>query len=256
MITSNLIGGLGNYMFQIASSYSLSLDKGVDNIFNINDNLKVHNHITTYVNNILRKVNFVESDLQIQNYYNEPFFHHQEIKYTPNLKLNGYFQSEKYFIHNKEKILELYCIDDFSKKEIEKKYGEILNKNTCSLHVRRGDYLGLINHHPPCSLSYYNQAINEFSNDTIFLVFSDDINWCKEVFTGDNFIFIENNKDYIDLWLMSLCKNNIIANSSFSWWGAWLNKNENKKVVAPSKWFGNAISHNTNDLIPSEWKKI
>lgn len=256
MITSNLIGGLGNYMFQIATTYSLSIDYGIENIFNINDNLKVHNHITTYIHNILRNVNFVNYALPIINHYNEPFFHYQEIKYIHNVRLNGYFQSEKYFVHNREKILELYSIDKNSKKEIDEKYGKFLNENTCSLHVRRGDYLSLVHHHPPCDLDYYNNAIDEFSNDTLFLVFSDDINWCKEVFTGDNFIFIENNYDYIDLWLMSLCKNNIIANSSFSWWSAWLNKNENKKVIAPSKWFGHAKPYNTNDIIPSEWKKI
>lgn len=256
MITSNLIGGLGNYMFQIATTYSLSIDYGVGFVFNINDNLKVHNHVTTYVNNILRNVNFVDHVLPIMNYYNEPFFHYQEIKYTHNVRLNGYFQSEKYFVHNREKILDLYSVDENSKKEIDEKYGKILKQNTCSLHVRRGDYLNLVNHHPPCDLDYYNSAINEFSNDTLFLVFSDDINWCKQIFTGDNFIFIENNYDYIDLWLMSLCKNNIIANSSFSWWSAWLNKNKNKKVISPSKWFGNAKPYNTSDIIPTEWKKI
>ncbi len=143
MITSNLIGGLGNYMFQIATTYSLSIDYGIENIFNINDNLKVHNHITTYVHNILRNVNFVNYALPIINHYNEPFFHYQEIKYIHNVRLNGYFQSEKYFAHNREKILELYSIDKNSKKEIYEKYGKFLNKNTCSLHVRRGDYLSL-----------------------------------------------------------------------------------------------------------------
>ena len=88
------------------------------------------------------------------------------------------------------------------------------------------------------------------------LVFSDDIDWCKGVFRGDRFTFIEGEKDYIDLYIMSQCKNNIIANSTFSWWGAWLNKNKNKKIVAPKKWFGSLISHNTKDLIPKEWIKV
>jgi hypothetical protein len=257
MITSNLLGGLGNYMFQITASYSLALDNNDEAIFNINDSLRVHEPIKSYTTNIFSKINFTENNLNITTSYNEPFFHYQKIPYNKNLKIYGYYQSEKYFLHNREQILDLYTIDEKSKKEIYEKYDDILNNDTCSLHIRRGDYLGLPNHHPTCSLEYYNQAINQFPKNTKFLVFSDDIKWCKEVFTDENFIFIEGNKDYIDLWLMSLCKNNIIANSSFSWWGAWLNQNPNKKVIAPTKWFGSAVSnHNTQDLIPKTWQKI
>ena len=139
---------------------------------------------------------------------------------------------------------------------LKKKYGDILKENLCSIHVRRGDYLGLPNHHPACPLEYYEEAMKQMDDSKIFLVFSDDFGWCKENFTNSNVIFIEDNKDYIDLFLMTLCQNNIIANSSFSWWGAWLNQNENKKVIAPNKWFGKAIQHNTKDLIPPTWKTI
>ena len=89
------------------------------------------------------------------------------------------------------------------------------------------------------------------------LVFSDDIKWCKDNFTEGPFIFVGGGEDYIDLHLMSKCKNNIIANSSFSWWGAWLNNNENKRVIAPKDWFGSSNSHlNTDDLIPGDWEII
>jgi hypothetical protein len=248
MVTSNLMGGLGNYLFQIASAYSLALDNGDKIIFNINDSVIGHQPIKSYTNNILSKIKFIDHNLNVENNYHEPFFHYQKIPYKPNQKLHGYFQSEKYFIHNRKKILDLYSIDDESSKKIYEKYGEILTGETCSLHVRRGDYLKYPNHHPTCTLEYYKNSIKEFSKNTKFLIFSDDIEWCKDVFKGENFIFIEGNKDYIDLWLMSLCKNNIIANSSFSWWGAWLNQNPNKKVIAPTNWFGNYLQHNTNDL--------
>jgi hypothetical protein len=256
MVTSNLMGGLGNYLFQIASVYSLALDNNDEAVFNINDSVTGHQPIKNYTNNILSKINFVDYSLSLKNDCYEPFFHYQKIPYKANQKLHGYFQSEKYFIHNRQQILDLYDIDEESKKEIDKKYGEILVGNTCSLHVRRGDYLKYPNHHPTCTLEYYSNSIKEFSKDTKFLIFSDDINWCKKVFTSENFIFIEGNKDYIDLWLMSLCKNNIIANSSFSWWGAWLNQNPNKKVITPTNWFGSSIPHNTKDLIPISWIKI
>ena len=124
------------------------------------------------------------------------------------------------------------------------------------MHVRRGDYLKFKDTHPPCSVEYYNQAISSFSESSIFLVISDDIEWCKENFLGDKFYFVEGNEDYIDLYLMSLCKNNIIANSSFSWWAAWLNRNKEKIVIAPEKWFGNEVQYNTDNLLPSSWETI
>jgi hypothetical protein len=229
------MGGLGNYMFQISVAYSLSLDNKDKLIFNINDSLRVHEPIKSYNSNIFSKINFVEFNLDgLTNYY-EPFFHYQKIPLLNNVKLNGYFQSEKYFLHNRNQILELFEIDEKSKKEIYEKYSEILDGETCSIHVRRGDYLSLNGHHPVCDLEYYNKSINLFDKNT----------------------FISGNKDFIDIWLMSLCQNNIIANSTFSWWGAWLNQNINKKVIAPSKWFGPLkINCNTQDLIPKTWKII
>lgn len=253
MVTSNLIGGLGNYMFQVASVYSLALDNNDSVVLDSQSSVTVHKHIDSYSNNILRNLTFGKP--VVVKSYTEPFFHYNRIPYSPNIGLNGYYQSEKYFTNNRDKILELFSIDDTSKEQINKKYGEILNLKTCSIHVRRGDYLRLPNHHPICSLNYYKEAMSHMLVDK-FLVFSDDIQWCKENFIGDKFIFIEDNPDYIDMWLMSLCDNNIIANSSFSWWGAWLNKNPTKKIVAPNKWFGSAIRHNTKDLIPHTWIKI
>ena len=95
--------------------------------------------------------------------------------------------------------------------------------------------------------------IGDYKN---IVVFSDDIPWCKENLIFDNIIFIEGNKDYEDLWLMSLCEHNIIANSSFSWWGAWLNENKNKKVVSPLNWFGQQSNTNQSDIVPESWIKI
>jgi hypothetical protein len=253
MVTSNLVGGLGNYLFQIAAAYSLGLDNGVNTIFDNKSSITVHKHLDSYKTNILR--NLIYGTPFIKNHYNEQFFHYQKIPYKENIKINGYYQSEKYFKHNRGSILDLFSINTPSERYMEEKYGDILKNKTCSIHVRRGDYLGLPNHHPVCSLGYYKEAMSQMVVDK-FLVFSDDIQWCKENFTGDKFIFIEGNPDYIDLWLMSLCDNNIIANSSFSWWGAWLNQNPTKKVIAPNKWFGSATKHNTKDLIPDTWIKI
>lgn len=258
MITSNLVGGLGNYLFQIATTYSLSIDNDDYMVYNINDNTRIHNHISTYIKNIFRKINFKNNVLSITNNYEEPFFHYKPIDYKSNLRLNGYFQSEKYFIHNREKILNLFEIDDDTKDYLINKYGKILNENTCSIHVRRGDYLRLPNHHPVCDIEYYKKSVEIIGRDKHYLVFSDDMGWCKENLNFiDNKIFIENNTDFQDIYLMSMCKHNIIANSSFSWWGAWLNTNKDKKIIAPLKWFGlNNLHLNTNDLYCSNWIKL
>jgi hypothetical protein len=102
------------------------------------------------------------------------------------------------------------------------------------------------------------KAVRQMPEDSKFLVFSDDIAWCKQNFpdVDGKFVCIEGNQDYEDLTLMSLCENNIIANSSFSWWGAYLNGKDEAIKVIPAKWFGIAMSHNTKDLYPKGWIKI
>ena len=103
------------------------------------------------------------------------------------------------------------------------------------------------------SLLLDQSALEHFSDKEYkFLVFSDDIEWCKQVF-DDDFNFIEGEEDYVDLLLMARCKHNIIANSSFSWWGAWLNRNNNKRVIAPKKWFGSVANLDSKDLLPKGW---
>lgn len=109
--------------------------------------------------------------------------------------------------------------------------------------------------HPIQDMNYYNQAMNLIKSDK-YMIFSDDIPLCKTKFIGDQFIFAEGNSNIEDLALQASCDNNIICNSSFSWWAGFLNKNPNKKVIYPSKWFGVKLPHNTNDMCPPEWIKI
>ena len=140
---------------------------------------------------------------------------------------------------------------------MDEKYGDLLNVKTTAIHVRRGDYVRHSNHHPVQTMDYFNKGIDVVKDNTYtFLVFSDDIEWCKEHFKVDNIIYIEDEKDYIEIYLMSLCDNDIIANSSFSWWGSFLNKNPNKKVFAPSIWFGPRGPRNFVDIFQPEWTVI
>ena len=188
-----------------------------------------------------------------------------------NINIEGFFQTEKYFKNIKNEIL-----DDFTfKKNIIEKSKKIIDnidsKKIVALHVRRGDpsfwwaYTNLSQHHPPCTEEYYLKALENFGDDYKVLVVSDLIEWCKDQpwLQGDKFIFSEASSEkfsdescvpYVDLCLISMCDDAIIANSSLSWWGAWLNKNPHKKIIAPKIWFGPAYSHfNMEDIIPENW---
>ncbi len=257
------MGGLGNYMFQISAAFSMALDNDDNCAFDPNDVFSPHGAISSYKENILRNVVFSD-DFTTATIYQEPAFEYAKIPYKPNLKLSGYFQSERYFAHNRDDIISLFSIDESSMDIITSKYGRFLNDFTCSIHVRRGDYLTLSDQHPVCGLEYYLESISLIGDGVKFFIFSDDIPWCKENFKGDRFIFVEGNKDYIDMWLMSLCNYNIIANSSFSWWGAWLNTHPDQIVICPHRWFGPNLKlenyklglDNAKDLRPEKWIKV
>jgi hypothetical protein len=256
MVSCYLQGGLGNYMFQIAASYSLAKDNECEAIFSDKNYFKAQKNLNTYKDNIFRKIKF-KNNLQYDIVYNEPSFGYNEIKYKDGIYLIGYFQSEKYFKHNRKDILELFKPSKDDLDTINEKYGHLLNEKNCSLHVRRGDYLKIQYHHPVCGKDYYTNAMAAMPDGTTFLVFSDDMEWCKENFIGDQFIFVEGENDVTDLWIMSYCKHNIIANSSFSWWGAWLNGYKHKIVVAPLKWFGPAKGDiKTDDIYAENWIRI
>lgn len=249
------MGGLGNMMFQVATAYSLSLDNDDECKFSLIDGkfsrsvakrFGEHTNATCYQDNIFSKIQLINKCPAAT--YRERDFRYSKIPYEKNLCLEGYFQSEKYFKHNRKKIIELF---DYN---IGDKYDYLFDRETVSIHVRRGDYLNFLNVHPVCNLEYYKHALERFE-DTQYkiLVFSDDILWCKNNFNNE-FVFMEGTPDYVDLFLMSRCDHHIIANSSFSWWGAWLNQNENKKIIAPKNWFGTSNSHlNTNDLYCDRW---
>ena len=270
MIYFTLRGGLCNMMFQIAAVTSLALDKKTKPSFgNLEQQLNYlnnENHFNPKLKHSseYRKLNFfndmiTEKSPKNVKIYSYPF-HYEKIEIEgDNAILDGFFQSEKYFKNNEKEIRELFKPTKEITEKIESKYGDILKNNeTTSIHVRRGDYVRNQNHHPVLKMGYYNEAIKLTKNKTDkYLVFSDDILACKEMFKGDDFIFIENEKDYLELYLMSMCNNNIIANSSFSWWGAWLNQNENKTVIGPKKWFGiNYSNMKSDDIIPNDWVKI
>lgn len=253
ILTSELSGGVGNQLFQIAATISIAKKFGYVPMFDSNTHfLPLQGRkIETYKNNLFRNIIF-SKDLIINRDYIQSGFHFEEpTGILPFTKLKGGFQSEKYF--DIDLVGKTFCCPENIELYLTKKYGSVSNKT--SLHVRRGDYLKLYPHHIFVGEKYYTEAINKIENGE-FLVFSDDLEWCKSFFKGKQFDFIVD-EDYNELYLMSLCKNNIIGNSTFSWWGAWLNSNENKVVIAPKNWFGPGYSNfNMSDLIPKKWMKI
>ena len=254
MITTGLMGGLGNYMFQIATAYSLAKDLRTEAIFDLSRTGQSQRHINYYLNNIFRKVKF---GTPIPKYiYNEKKFSYDPIPVADDLYLSGYFQSEKYFSRNTEEIKDLFRCED-----TEIKLREHISQLdvTCSIHVRRGDYLKYPNKHTQSPAEYYETAISlvkeKFPNVT-FLVFSDDIQWCKNHFVGNEFMFVEGFEDWEDMILMSICDANIITNSTFSWWAAWLGETPNKLIIAPEKWFGSDGPQDQQDIIPERWTRL
>jgi hypothetical protein len=258
LISSILKGGLGNYLFQVAAGYSKSIDLNVNYAINTNYIQVVHKPLEFYLDNIFRNIK-LDDCISYDNIYYEPYFHYHEI---PDFKLptiiDGYFQSEKYFNKNKKQIKNLLSPSKLIKDKIYEKYPNLENENICSIHIRRGDYVGLQNVHPVQNMDYYKKAIDIIGLDVLYFIISDDISWCKSNFNFlDNCIFVEGNLDYEDLYLMSMCKNNIIANSTFSWWGSWLNEYSNKQVIAPKNWFGLSNSNFiTDDLYCEGWIKL
>lgn len=243
-ITPLLAGGLGNMMFQTAAAYALGRKQGHTLVYNSNHTGTLHKKPDEYIDTIFRNTGFINEDMEFYKASVHDFNYREVILPKQNIALEGYFQSYKYFQPYESEIKALFNF---------KVAVNFDPTNKVSLHIRRGNYVNLTEFHHNLSIEYYKNAIDYFKGYK-FLVFSDDIAWCKENFIGEEFEFVEGQSDVQDLYLMSQCEHNIIANSTFSWWGAWLNNNPNKKVVYPNKWFGPRNSeYNTWDMFPDEW---
>lgn len=280
MIITKIIGGLGNQMFQYAIAKAIAIHNNDEfkldisayknyklhngyrlNLFNIEENMASIDELHEYrgYNNklckILNKIGLYKKDSLYKE--KERTIFDKNVFSLQNAYLDGYWQNEKYFIGIRDIILE----DFKTKKELTKRAKEYLykieNTQSISLHVRRGDYLK----HPEIgvlSLEYYKNAVNYILTEVknpIFYVFSNDLQWCLENFSFiENKVFVENTTEIDDITLMTKCKHNIVANSSFSWWGAWLNQNKNKMVIAPKKWM--AKNPNNYKWIPKSWVEL
>lgn len=252
MITFNTLGihgQLGNQMFQYALLQGINRITGVDVIFN----QKTYDQ--SYLFRIFNVKNFkVEEHSLIEEYREPKFTFNPEVFGLDNTSFFGYFQSDKYFNHCAEHIKEEFTFKPHTISSAKNLLKPFEGKTLTSVHVRRGDYLVNPDFHPTPSIDYYNTAFDLLDDgNTQFICMSDDINWCKSNFNRPNISFFYNSLD-IDMCLISLCSNHIIANSSFSWWGSWLSVDRERKVVAPTPWFGpRAKDYDTADLYREEF---
>jgi hypothetical protein len=249
MIYNYPVGGLGNIFFQIASLWTFAKDND-DELCLLNINKVIYDLIHTRRGNLSYIFNRFPNIIgEIHSKIEHPF-PYTSIEYKKNYEYIGYFQSEKYFNHRRPEILELFKPDDGFILAINK-YQNLFNN--ISLHVRHGDYYAHPEIHLIQTLEYYKNALSQLPNDLKVLVFSDDLRWCKQNFIGERFVFIDE-IDYISVYIMSKMKHHVIANSSFSWWGAWMSEHNDKIVIAPKKWFGTNIPY--GDIVPENWIKI
>lgn len=287
-----IYGGLGNQMFQYALCAALN-QKGVKsrilfshylysfhhNGFNLGNAFRIKLDLpSTILNMILTYGGFIYKN-RISGFFlkrmvvsyrerKNKYLEKEEFEFDPEVfnqqgkTLVGIWQAEAYFTDIKELIVREFEFRKPADKINRELIKKIVNSNSVSIHIRRGDYLndrwknilGVIR-----GTVYYDNAVNfiigKVENPQYF-VFSDDIKWAKENLKLDNCIYVNHNKgrnSYIDMFLMSICKHNIIANSTFSWWGAWLNKNPEKIVTIPEKWI---IGKNCKQMYPAQWVRI
>ena len=269
-------GRLGNQMFQYAALRGIAENNGYDWCIPPQGSSSIDDYGTdcnylmfeTFKLDSVKNTGFVQS-----NTISESGFEFDENLFNTcpdTINLTGHFQTEKYFKSIEESIRKDFTFHDDILNPCKEFIKSIDSERIVFLHVRRGHpklrdaYTNLKDFHPPCPISYYEEAVSKFPKDIPILVFSDYIEWCKEqpFFDDDRFMLSESYDEFSngirshfsDLCLMTLCTDAIIANSSFSWWGAWLINNLNKQVIAPKNWFGPKGSFNdTKDLYPDEW---
>lgn len=292
MLIANIIGGLGNQMFQYAAGRALSLKRGDSLRLDVSDFVGYGLHQGFELQRVFGGVTEIASEADVRSvlgwqssvavrrilsrprmswirhkhFVVEPHFQYwAEINNVPSCcYLQGYWQSEKYFLDAAAEVRQDFTFRPALTPQNAHLCEQIRQVNAVSLHVRRGDYANnpqTTATHGMCSLDYYRQAIQHVServSQPHFFVFSDDMAWVKSnLEISFPCHYVDHNQgaeSYNDMRLMSLCQHHIIANSSFSWWGAWLNPRVDKIVIAPKQWF--AKTTNVQDLLPQKWVRL
>lgn len=255
-------GRFGNQMFQYAATRGIAAARGYDFIIpdgprtdeEFYDEEQQHKLFMAFKMTSLKNIGMLDA-----GYKQESSFRYDKelVKRCPdNINLYGYFQSERYFFHIEEELRKDFTWRDDVWNMCKEIFDSIIPEgNAISLHVRRTDHLVKSSFHPVLPLSYYEEALSKFDKSLPVLVFSDDPKWCneQEFFDDDRFLISEGGDNITDMCMMSMCQHQIIANSTFSWWGAWLSKSEN--VIAPKLWFG-PDGEDPTDIYVDRWEYL
>lgn len=278
MIIADVFGGMGNQMFQYATAYRLALHHNTElvlNTFGLKHDRKrryslapfwINNHIVDfYIPEASALKKYMYGIPGKIKYYDEPVefeYDHRLKQEEGHLFISGYWQNPRYFDDIQEVIHSIFSLRspsiDFLKLQ-----SEIRSGKSVSMHIRRGDFLSdaISRHkHDICHLSYYKDALElmgkQIGETFKLYIFSDDLVWSRQHFSDyPNVQFVHLNSDAEDLMLMSECQHNIISNSTYSWWAAWLNKHNNKIVIAPDPWLKNTLLPYQH-ILPESWQKL
>jgi hypothetical protein len=286
MIITKLKGGLGNQMFQYAAGRSLSILRKTELKLDLSFYKNLDPAYRRYQMSAFNTIENIASKAEVEKMQknslwrslerslpysmrstivnNDLFFDPNFFRIRDNTYIEGNWQNEKYFCNISDNIKSEFSLRKAVTENFESISERISKSHSISLHIRRGDYLSpkFSNIYPVLSSEYYAKAAAHFDSllsDPIFFVFSDDLDWAKKNLNIPYpSVFVDlsgENKDAEEMVLMSRCRHNIIANSSFSWWGAWLNRNPDKIVISPKKWF-NILKAYEESIIPKEWLTI
>lgn len=257
LIYGGIMSRLGNQFFQVAAALSLGIDHHVPVYFP--DFIeRPERDIQFNGQKVFFRLNFDKPGAITEIYNENKSLIFQPIPYKAGTKLVGYFQSEKFFAHNWDKIRPYFEPSIEVVKYLTAKYDDLISHPlTVSVHLRNyvGENASLSAIFETIDRDYYDKAINFFPEEALFVIFSDDIKYARKILEGlaRPHVFIEGNGYVEDFFLMSIMKHQIIANSSFSWWGAYLNNNPYKVVIAPRKWFNPKYHAKDKDIRPHQW---
>lgn len=295
MVTVQLNGGLGNQLFQYAAAKSLSLHHGVPLRIDVSSfhrtdlpELEIPRAFELYnfegvtdkttvlskeenqrIIRFLKKKSFAKFlPHHKRKIYTEPFYHFDRNFFQSNSEvlLRGQWQSQQYFLPHEDELKPALRLKQNLIENVKDKGQKLARENTVAVHVRRGDYLRLpiiLDWHGVMPKEYYANAFRELNKRcTHYTVcyFTDDPEWVKEnlfpIAEGEMISQHLSETQYEDFYLMQNCRHNVIANSSFSWWAAWLNNHPDKIVIAPQRWFGPTGPKDTQDLLPESWIRL
>lgn len=254
-VSTQLMGQLGNQLFQISTAYALSRDNDADLVVpDLTDS--PYWSIRENYERILFRVETKVGGRRVKSHYKEPRSSYKPIPYSPNMQLHGYFQSARYFDHYRDELWELFTPHPEFELELKERYRDLLD-HPCTVAVHVRTYEGDDPTHryfPFLGWDFFKKAMQIFPEGR-FIVCSDRIKQCKVALQSDelDIHFIEGNSHFDDFFLMSYCHHQVISNSTFSWWAAYLNRHPEKRVIAPDHWFHCEGSAEEKDRIPPEW---